>query len=427
MTRPYRVGRGQPPKDTQFQKGRSGNPSGRPTKQATASPTSAVARKKMIALSQQPTRTVFGGKEEIREVWDAANAAHLQMGFKGGHRALSQIRREMAQAAAEEEQERSDQYQFWRKWKRDHDGAKLYCTDHPDRKLPWPHPVDIRIDAIAGRVSFCGPLDGDELPLYRAVVEVAELYLIEAEITARAHGSAHPLVRYLRHLAFDAYRSAAPSLGGPLTDQERPALLHRLTSLALDTRAMVVTELRAKRADLFSKFCAALATVDRSVPHWPPVRLAVPAHKPKAKGPKKRHRLCSIGQNDDLRRQIHALLGDGQGVNAVIQSIARSRTSQSVVARYCRLYKRVLQSWTADGELPSKDQPTSLREFKRTFAQFQSYLSERDIGEKERLRRHELPLKPEPTRKGGVSPERINFIKSEILGLEVDPPAEIMD
>lgn len=427
MTRSYRTGRGKPPKETQFQKGVSGNPNGRPRKQTTQTANSRAARQKMLDLSKQPMRTVQGGKEVTTELWDAANMAHTQMGLKGGHRALSQIRREMAEAAAEEEQERADQYAFWRQWKRDHDGARLYCADNPNRKLPWPHPVDIRIDAIAGRVWFSGPLDGDELPLYRAVVEVADLYLIEAELTARASNGSDPLVRYLRQLAFDVYVSAAPSLGGPLSDQEQPALLHRLTALVLDVRATGVTELRAQRTELFSKFCAALTTVDRSVPHWPPLRFAGAGRRPWAPGPQKRHRLCSISRNGDLRQQIHDRLANGQGVMAVARAIGRTRTSQSVVARYCQLYKRILQSWSVEAEVPTKDRPSSLREFKRAFAQFQLYLSERDIADKERLRRSELPLIPQEMPRAGASAESIYLIKSKILGLEADPPPATLD
>lgn len=263
--------------------------------------------------------------------------------------------------------------------------------------------------------------------MYRAVVEVADLYLIEAEITARATNSADPLVLHLRRLALDAYLSAAPSLGGPLSDQEQPALLHRLTALVLDIRATSVTELRARRAELFSKFCAALATVDRSVPHWPPLRHAAPARRTSNTDSKKRHRLCSISRNGDLRQQVYVRLANGQGVKAVAKALGRTRTSQSVVARYCQLYKRILQSWSVDAEVPVRDQPTSLREFKRAFGQFQMYLGERDIADKERLRRCELPLKPEEMPRGGASQETIDFIKGKILGLPVGEPPKLMD
>lgn len=426
MSRSYRIGRGQPPKEHRFQKGRSGNPNGRPRNTA-ASPlkSSAEARRRLLELARQPMLTKKGGKEVTTTLGEAADILFAQLGLKGSQRALLQVRRELAQAAAEEQQELSEQYQFWRQWKRDHVNAKLYCAANPDRKLPWPHPVDIRIDAISRRVKFLGALDADELPLYLAVLDVAELYLVEAELAARASGSADALVCYLRQQAHTAYQSAAPSLGGPSSD-DIDMLSHRLTARVLDLRAAGVTELRSRRTALFSKFCAALTTLDMSVPSRPPMHTTSSA-RPKSGGVNKRHRLCSVASNADLRRKVHEWLSKEDGLNSIARSLGAKGASHSVLARYVRLYKRVKSSWTGGADIPPKDLPASLRAFQKTCARFQSYLSERDIDEKERLRRSELPLKPEPTRKGGVSLENINFIKGQILGFDMEPPAETID
>lgn len=424
MSRSYRIGRGRPPKEHRFAKGRSGNPNGRPRKPVSSPKTSAKARKSLLAIARQPITIKMGGNEVSTTLAEGIDMMFAQGGLKGGPRAVLQVRREFAQAAAEEEQDLSDQYQFWRQWKRDHENAKLYCAAHPDRKLPWPHPVDIRIDAISRKVTFLGAMDADELPLYLAVPEVAELYLVEAELAARASGSADALVRHLRQQAYSAQQSAAPSLGGPGRD-DVDMLSHRITARVLDLRAVGVTELRSMRAALFSKFCAALTTLDMPVPGRPPMHTASSA-RPKSDGSSKRHRLCSVASNADLRHKVHDLLSNGHGVTSIARLLGSKGASRSVLARYVRLYKRINSSWRSDASLQPKDLPTSLRTFQKTFAQFQSYLSDRDIDEKERLRRGELPLKPEKDRKGGASPETINFIKGNILGLDVDPPAETL-
>ncbi len=367
----------------------------------------------------------MGGKEVSTTLAEGIDMMFAQGGLKGGPRAVLQVRREFAQAAAEEEQDLSDQYQFWRQWKRDHENAKLYCAAHPDRKLPWPHPVDIRIDALSRRVTFLGPLDADELPLYLAVLHVAELYLVEAELASRGNGTADTLVRHLRHQAYSAHQSAAPSLGGPGNGDD-PMLLHRLTARVLDLRAMSLTELASERTALFAKFCAALTTLDMSVPSRPPVHTTTPT-RPKSVGVNKRHRLCSVAGNPDLRRKVHEWLSKGHGLNSIARLLGAKGASHSVLARYVRLYKRIRTSWRSDASLQPKDLPASLRAFQKTFAQFQSYLIDRDIDEKERLRRSELPLKRKLERKGGASPEAINIIKAKILGLDVDPPPEVRD
>lgn len=189
---------------------------------------------------------------------------------------------------------------------------------------------------------------------------------------------------------------------------------------------MSLAELTSGRTALFAKFCAALTTLDMPVPNRPPVHTTTPA-RPKSGGVNKRRRLCSVAGNADLRRKVHEWLSKGHGLTRIARSLGAKGASHSVLARYVRLYKRIMTSWGSDALIQPRDLPPSLRMFQKTFAEFQTHLSERDIDEKERLRRSELPLKPEKDRKGGASPEAINIIKSQILGLDVDPPPEVRD
>lgn len=164
----YEVGYGKPPAETQFRKGQSGNPGGRPKgarNRTNSVPALNEERMKTVVLEE--AYRLVGMREGdrlveipvvqavIRSI--AANAA------KGNHRS-QQLFGELVQWVERENKQLHDEWletaiEYKRDWEKALKGENCFDAANSD---PLPHPDDIVIDMKAGQVKIRGPMTREE-------------------------------------------------------------------------------------------------------------------------------------------------------------------------------------------------------------------------------------------------------------------------
>ena len=209
------VGYGRPPRWTRFEKGQSGNPKGRPKKQAAPKLTTDVLPESQadIALRRELDRKIritdaSGTKEETMA--DAIARAQVTRAAQGHVQALRDVRRaqkeleraeaERARLAAEqaeearraEVQKREASFKFMQKLKADQaaswEAAIREGKAEPDN--PWPHPDDISLDPVKRSVSTRGPIVAEQLPEYEYLRAMRDRYFLESLVAVRTRDSA---------------------------------------------------------------------------------------------------------------------------------------------------------------------------------------------------------------------------------------------
>lgn len=162
------VGYGRPPAQHRFQKGRSGNPGGRPR--------GAKNKPKQIDPALQPTDnlileeayrpvTIREGEKtiELPAIQAAVRslAISAMKGSRLSQRALAELVRDIEERKSSERLTcMENAFEYQQKWTEELERRRKYgITDLPD---PVPHPEDIVIDMRTGDVRTEGPLDERE-------------------------------------------------------------------------------------------------------------------------------------------------------------------------------------------------------------------------------------------------------------------------
>lgn len=180
----YPVGYGKPPKTTQFAKGRSGNPKGRPHKpQAPAHKLSDAPHDTF--LEQEAYRNIKfreNGEDKELPAEQAMIRALILSGLKGNRLSL-QYSLELLQAKEEESFKRKIwYYNELAKLKRD--GEKL-IAEHKKKNLPppdnlFPHPYDIALKPSTAEAFVRGPETREELAHYEFSIATRDHFLLNA-------------------------------------------------------------------------------------------------------------------------------------------------------------------------------------------------------------------------------------------------------
>lgn len=162
------VGYGRPPTEHRFQKGKSGNPNGRPRR--------APTKPKPFDPAQQPTDnlileeayrpvTIREGERtlELPAIQAAVRALAISAmkGSRLSQRALADLVRTVEDRKSSERMTAMENaFEYQQKWTEELERRrKLGITDLPD---PVPHPDDIIINMYTGHVCTEGPLDERE-------------------------------------------------------------------------------------------------------------------------------------------------------------------------------------------------------------------------------------------------------------------------
>lgn len=179
----YDVGYGKPPRTTQFAKGRSGNPKGRPRKPKVAPIQLSDAPSDMFLQTEiyRPVTVRENGKTFQLPLMQALLRGMSMAGLKGS-RLSQQYLLELATAA----EERHFQFKM-KKYKRlaaiKHQGEKQ-MAEHKRRNLPppelLPHPDDIVLKPDSGEAYVNGPETPEEARRYDDAVRCRNYFLLRA-------------------------------------------------------------------------------------------------------------------------------------------------------------------------------------------------------------------------------------------------------
>jgi len=270
----YTVGYGRPPVATRFEKGRSGNPKGRP-KLSPMQPLDLAAEPSKAALHKaisRPVRVRRGDKIEEVPAIEAMAEALLNKAIGGSRLHIRMVQEQVREQEAEKRRERIQIHDYWQKHMRENqrllDEAKA-AGRPPPRVLP--HPLDIVFGEPFEAVRLLGPPDEATFALYEPDIvrrdhhlERAAYYRLAWWHGLRAHrrGRKPPFCIGLHGIVDDASFVSGALLMAFIYDQTLPPSLrlgkwpcveayHRYLEQPLaELRARVVThynrEIRAR-------------------------------------------------------------------------------------------------------------------------------------------------------------------------------------
>jgi Family of unknown function (DUF5681) len=197
------IGYGRPPSWTQFRKGRSGNPTGRPPKpkKQVPPPTSVTSATDDI-IRRELNRTVkvndANGSQELTML-EVAIRAQLTAAAKGNVHAQRDVLKRAHEVEARDTErsaqaEREKEETFinivnWRLTRQKVWDEAIANGCEPDE--PWPHPDDILINKATQRWKIRGPIDESDLPFFeyiRAQRELIRWQMMEAVRERRGKG-----------------------------------------------------------------------------------------------------------------------------------------------------------------------------------------------------------------------------------------------
>jgi hypothetical protein len=171
-----KVGYCKPPKKTQFQKGRSGNPSGRP-KGARNKVTQADFETMFISEAYRQIEIAENGRPLKMTVIQAAVRRLGLEAARGDRKALQTLLTHVQSIEAKTEANISEAIQTFITYKMDWQTTFIgYDAEGKKRPEPLPHPEEIEMDMATREIIFNGPCDEIEKAKWDAAAE----QLIEA-------------------------------------------------------------------------------------------------------------------------------------------------------------------------------------------------------------------------------------------------------
>jgi hypothetical protein len=184
------LGYKRPPRWTQFTKGKSGNPGGRPPKPRPSKEEAPGPSKVDDILRAQFKRVLKLADGRELETLEAVTLALNKSALKGNSHAQANVLRlafaleeRDAQRAQEEERRRQDDFEMFKGWKaarqREWDQA-LARGEEPEN--PWPHPDDILLDYVNSNWSLRGPANDRDAPFFRYVQAQRDLMFMRSVI-----------------------------------------------------------------------------------------------------------------------------------------------------------------------------------------------------------------------------------------------------
>lgn len=161
-----KIGYGQPPREHQFRKGKSGNPRGRPTKKRTATPEGqGDGRLSRLILEEayRPIQIRENGRVEEIPMIQAVLRSLGVAAVKGSPRAqlaISSLVEAVEQRQLNEKHALlSTALEYKQHWGEAISACKLRGVPPPE---PVPHPDEMVFDMITGGIIFNGPMDDFE-------------------------------------------------------------------------------------------------------------------------------------------------------------------------------------------------------------------------------------------------------------------------
>jgi hypothetical protein len=168
---PNAIGYRNPPAEHRFQKGRSGNPNGRPRKQkpqvqlptGTHGPSERLGNQLLLEEAYRPVTIREGDKvielPAIQAVFRSMNVSAMK-----GNRLAQKMVAELVANVEEEHRKQQQSYfeavaEYKMDWEREFEALKKRGLPLPD---PVPHPDDIHVDYRTGTVRIAGPFCPEE-------------------------------------------------------------------------------------------------------------------------------------------------------------------------------------------------------------------------------------------------------------------------
>ena len=254
----YNVGRGKPPREWQFRKGQSGNPRGRPRKHGDSASHGGLSSYDSMLVSRldKTVAIVEQGRKRRVRIGEAIIAKQTAQALAGSRLSANHL---LALGHAAEQQlraQKEEQFRYWRDWHRKIGDPALHWPPGQERPV-FPHPRDIYLDPVSRTVQFVGPLEREEVHVFRNVAIERDLCLCEAEL-ARMAGHGEEMRR--QHLSNAALLHAllAPGHGGRRYDETLESALHRLTTAAMEICLLTPPQIRRRMAALTAMLKPAL-------------------------------------------------------------------------------------------------------------------------------------------------------------------------
>lgn len=161
----YIVGYKRPPKDTQFKKGKSGNPKGRPKGSQNKKPKVCTTFNSLIIdAANEVVESSADGEVVALTVAQSIIKSISEAAMAGNSRAQTFFIKMLQQAEQEERKEQEECFAAAREYKErafqdvTEDGRHL--SEEDPKYLP--HPDDIKIDTRTGDVTFSGPINEED-------------------------------------------------------------------------------------------------------------------------------------------------------------------------------------------------------------------------------------------------------------------------